>query len=196
MPNLQKQLKAFELSMEEMEEGLECLFRRLLKNRVTLLNFLNHQTTSSGSSPMAFNFFQGNCVWVYPTIFFSYVNDNMLYVNAVASPHGGQIYSYNKNLWATRFSCFFQYVCSLSKVDVFACQAYQQFITIHLFYLIHIFFLFMGYPFQLKLLGKPETTKFLLLIFLSLFDKLFDRAKLQVALFRVAAVEATIFVSL
>lgn len=42
MQNLQNQLKAFELSIEEMEGGLECLFRRLLKNRVTLLNILNH----------------------------------------------------------------------------------------------------------------------------------------------------------
>ncbi|KAI5660930.1 hypothetical protein M9H77_20255 [Catharanthus roseus] len=41
--NTQKiELQSIELVIQELEEGLECLFRRLLKSRVSLLNMLNH----------------------------------------------------------------------------------------------------------------------------------------------------------
>ncbi|KAH7851134.1 hypothetical protein Vadar_007700 [Vaccinium darrowii] len=40
--NVPNQLWKMELSIQEIEEGLECLFRRLIKTRVTLLNILNH----------------------------------------------------------------------------------------------------------------------------------------------------------
>ncbi|KAI4295504.1 hypothetical protein L6164_035546 [Bauhinia variegata] len=40
--NLQSQLEKMESCIQELEEGLECLFRRLIKIRVTLLNILNH----------------------------------------------------------------------------------------------------------------------------------------------------------
>ncbi|KAL3840141.1 hypothetical protein ACJIZ3_024732 [Penstemon smallii] len=41
MQNTLKQLKASELSIQEIEEGLETLFRSLMKTRVTLLNVLS-----------------------------------------------------------------------------------------------------------------------------------------------------------
>lgn len=109
-------------------------------------------------------------------------------------PHMGVKYIHIMlNKWATWFSFFSSTFAVFQKL--MRLPVNQQFINFHLFY-IHIFFLFMGYPFQVKLLGKPETTKFLLLIFLSLFDKLIDCPKLQVALFRVAAIQVTIFVAL
>ncbi|KAG8378059.1 hypothetical protein BUALT_Bualt08G0098700 [Buddleja alternifolia] len=37
-----EQLKATEMNMEEVEEGLECLFRSLIKTRVSLLNVFSH----------------------------------------------------------------------------------------------------------------------------------------------------------
>ncbi|KAK9287280.1 hypothetical protein L1049_015693 [Liquidambar formosana] len=40
--SLQNQLGKLELSIEDLEEGLECLFRRLIKTRVSLLNIVNH----------------------------------------------------------------------------------------------------------------------------------------------------------
>ncbi|KAG5547559.1 hypothetical protein RHGRI_013297 [Rhododendron griersonianum] len=40
--NVQNLLGKMELSIQEVEEELECLFRRLIKTRVTLLNILNH----------------------------------------------------------------------------------------------------------------------------------------------------------
>ncbi|XP_058216642.1 uncharacterized protein LOC131327497 [Rhododendron vialii] len=40
--NLQNQLAKMEPSIQDIEEGLECLFRRLIKTRVILLNILNH----------------------------------------------------------------------------------------------------------------------------------------------------------
>ncbi|GMP64419.1 hypothetical protein CsSME_00025709 [Camellia sinensis var. sinensis] len=40
--NFQNQLGKMEMSIQELEEGLECLFRRLIKTRVSLLNILNH----------------------------------------------------------------------------------------------------------------------------------------------------------
>ncbi|KAH7852969.1 hypothetical protein Vadar_031583 [Vaccinium darrowii] len=40
--NLQNQFGKMELSTQDIEEGLECLFRRLIKTRVILLNILNH----------------------------------------------------------------------------------------------------------------------------------------------------------
>ncbi|KAL0351642.1 UNVERIFIED_CONTAM: hypothetical protein Scaly_1552900 [Sesamum calycinum] len=39
---LQKKLKASEMTIEKLEEGLEALFRSLVKTRVSLLNVLNH----------------------------------------------------------------------------------------------------------------------------------------------------------
>ncbi|KAI8553923.1 hypothetical protein RHMOL_Rhmol05G0054300 [Rhododendron molle] len=39
---VQNQLGVMELGIQDMEEGLECLFRRLIKTRVSLLNILNH----------------------------------------------------------------------------------------------------------------------------------------------------------
>ncbi|XP_058213857.1 uncharacterized protein LOC131325555 [Rhododendron vialii] len=39
---VQNQLGKLELSIQDMEEGLECLFRRLIKSRVSLLNILIH----------------------------------------------------------------------------------------------------------------------------------------------------------
>ncbi|XP_042509225.1 uncharacterized protein LOC122084869 [Macadamia integrifolia] len=38
----QKQLERLELSIRDLEDGLECVFRSLIKTRVTLLNILNH----------------------------------------------------------------------------------------------------------------------------------------------------------
>ncbi|KAF8377726.1 hypothetical protein HHK36_031110 [Tetracentron sinense] len=40
--NVQKQLEALESSIQDLEEGLESVFRRLIKTRVSLLNMLNH----------------------------------------------------------------------------------------------------------------------------------------------------------
>ncbi|KAH7851706.1 hypothetical protein Vadar_015616 [Vaccinium darrowii] len=39
---VQNQLEEMELSIQDMEEGLECLLRRLIKTRVSLLNIFNH----------------------------------------------------------------------------------------------------------------------------------------------------------
>ncbi|KAG5547563.1 hypothetical protein RHGRI_013301 [Rhododendron griersonianum] len=40
--NVQTQLGMMESSIQDIEEGLECLFRQLIKTRVILLNTLNH----------------------------------------------------------------------------------------------------------------------------------------------------------
>ncbi|XP_030446842.1 uncharacterized protein LOC115669836 [Syzygium oleosum] len=40
--DLSKQLEALESSIQEIEEDLECIFRRLVKLRVSLLNIVNH----------------------------------------------------------------------------------------------------------------------------------------------------------
>ncbi|KAF5449083.1 hypothetical protein F2P56_029565 [Juglans regia] len=40
--NLQNQLEHLEMCTQDFEDGLECLFRRLIKTRVSLLNVLNH----------------------------------------------------------------------------------------------------------------------------------------------------------
>ncbi|KAK6939056.1 Protein BPS1, chloroplastic [Dillenia turbinata] len=40
--NLQKQLEAFELRVQNLEKGVESLFRHLMRIRVSLLNILNH----------------------------------------------------------------------------------------------------------------------------------------------------------
>ncbi|KAF8377729.1 hypothetical protein HHK36_031113 [Tetracentron sinense] len=40
--NLQKRLEALESNIQDLEEGLEFVFRRLIKTRVSLLNMLNH----------------------------------------------------------------------------------------------------------------------------------------------------------
>ncbi|KAH7850812.1 hypothetical protein Vadar_003273 [Vaccinium darrowii] len=40
--NVQNQLEEMESSIQAIEEGLECLFRHLIKTRVILLNMLNH----------------------------------------------------------------------------------------------------------------------------------------------------------
>ena len=40
--NVQKQLGELELSIEDLEEALDRLLRRLIKTRVSLLNILNH----------------------------------------------------------------------------------------------------------------------------------------------------------
>ncbi|KAK8512603.1 hypothetical protein V6N13_082860 [Hibiscus sabdariffa] len=37
-----KDLEAFQATIKEAEEGLECMFRKMLKTRVSLLNILNH----------------------------------------------------------------------------------------------------------------------------------------------------------
>ncbi|OAY33756.1 uncharacterized protein LOC110629289 [Manihot esculenta] len=42
LQKLLKELEAFESSMKEAEEELECIYRRLVKTRVSLLNILNH----------------------------------------------------------------------------------------------------------------------------------------------------------
>ncbi|XP_021631888.1 uncharacterized protein LOC110629288 [Manihot esculenta] len=42
LQNLLKELEAFESSIKEAEEDLECVYRRLVKTRVSLLNILNH----------------------------------------------------------------------------------------------------------------------------------------------------------
>ncbi|KAI8553929.1 hypothetical protein RHMOL_Rhmol05G0054900 [Rhododendron molle] len=42
MDDVQNLLGKMELSIQDLEEGLECLFRRLIKIRVSLLNILNH----------------------------------------------------------------------------------------------------------------------------------------------------------
>ncbi|CAK7329385.1 unnamed protein product [Dovyalis caffra] len=39
---VQSQLENLALSIQDIEEGLECLFRNLIKTRVSLLNILNH----------------------------------------------------------------------------------------------------------------------------------------------------------
>ncbi|KAF8405515.1 hypothetical protein HHK36_010422 [Tetracentron sinense] len=39
--NAQKRLEALELSIQSLEEGVECMFRRLIRTRVSLLNILN-----------------------------------------------------------------------------------------------------------------------------------------------------------
>lgn len=41
MPAILKQLEAVESNIQELEEDLECLFRHLVKTRVSLLNILN-----------------------------------------------------------------------------------------------------------------------------------------------------------
>ncbi|CAL9006839.1 unnamed protein product [Prunus brigantina] len=40
--NAQNQLKKLESCIQDQEEGVECLFRQLIKTRVSLLNILNH----------------------------------------------------------------------------------------------------------------------------------------------------------
>ncbi|KAL5791306.1 hypothetical protein ACOSQ2_006194 [Xanthoceras sorbifolium] len=40
--HVQNQLKELETSIQDLEQGLECLSRTLIKNRVSLLNILNH----------------------------------------------------------------------------------------------------------------------------------------------------------
>ncbi|KAL7155606.1 hypothetical protein ABFS83_03G087000 [Erythranthe nasuta] len=40
--NMLKQLKSSEMTIQEIEEGLEALFRSLVKTRVSLLNVLSH----------------------------------------------------------------------------------------------------------------------------------------------------------
>ncbi|KAK2665692.1 hypothetical protein Ddye_004266 [Dipteronia dyeriana] len=40
--HVQNQLKELESSIQDLEQGLECLSRLLIKNRVSLLNILNH----------------------------------------------------------------------------------------------------------------------------------------------------------
>ncbi|EEF38824.1 conserved hypothetical protein [Ricinus communis] len=40
--NVLKGLEALELSLQEVEEELECVYRRLVKTRVSLLNILNN----------------------------------------------------------------------------------------------------------------------------------------------------------
>lgn len=40
--NVQNVLQELEISIQDIEEGLECLFRRLIKARVSLLNIFNH----------------------------------------------------------------------------------------------------------------------------------------------------------
>ncbi|KAH7833334.1 hypothetical protein Vadar_005231 [Vaccinium darrowii] len=42
MEEVQNQLQKMELSIQDLEQGLECLFRRLIRTRVSLLNILNH----------------------------------------------------------------------------------------------------------------------------------------------------------
>ncbi|XP_051124464.1 uncharacterized protein LOC127246881 [Andrographis paniculata] len=42
MQNMLKQLRASEMTIQELEEGLETLFRSLVKTRVSLLNILSH----------------------------------------------------------------------------------------------------------------------------------------------------------
>ncbi|XP_051123959.1 uncharacterized protein LOC127246560 [Andrographis paniculata] len=42
MQNMLKQLKATELIVQELEEGVEALFRSLVKTRVSLLNMISH----------------------------------------------------------------------------------------------------------------------------------------------------------
>lgn len=39
---LTNQLREMEVTIEVVEQGLECFFRRLIKTRVSLLNVLNH----------------------------------------------------------------------------------------------------------------------------------------------------------
>ncbi|CAL2241284.1 unnamed protein product [Prunus armeniaca] len=40
--NAQNQLEKLESCIQDQEEGVECLFRQLIKTRVSLLNILNH----------------------------------------------------------------------------------------------------------------------------------------------------------
>ncbi|KAL6214123.1 hypothetical protein ACLB2K_013561 [Fragaria x ananassa] len=42
LDNAQNQLNNLETCIQDQEEGLECLFRQLIKTRVSLLNVLNH----------------------------------------------------------------------------------------------------------------------------------------------------------
>ena len=42
MQNSLKGLESLELSLQEAEEELECVYRRMVKTRVTLLNIVNH----------------------------------------------------------------------------------------------------------------------------------------------------------
>ncbi|XP_021912171.1 uncharacterized protein LOC110825933, partial [Carica papaya] len=42
LENVQNQLKDLEQYIQELEDGLECLYRRLIKTRVSFLNIFNH----------------------------------------------------------------------------------------------------------------------------------------------------------
>ncbi|PSS21801.1 Receptor-type tyrosine-protein like [Actinidia chinensis var. chinensis] len=42
LEKVQNQLQTIELGIQDLEEGLECLFRRFIKTRVSLLNIINH----------------------------------------------------------------------------------------------------------------------------------------------------------
>ncbi|KAF8377723.1 hypothetical protein HHK36_031107 [Tetracentron sinense] len=52
--NVLQRLEALELSIHEIEQGLECVFKHLIQTRVSLLNILNHLLMSST--------FPGNCL--------------------------------------------------------------------------------------------------------------------------------------
>ncbi|GFY94513.1 hypothetical protein Acr_09g0009590 [Actinidia rufa] len=42
LEKVQNQLQTIELGIQDLEAGLECLFRRFIKTRVSLLNIINH----------------------------------------------------------------------------------------------------------------------------------------------------------